>query len=118
MNLTALSTEVDLTPTLDRLCGDAALLLELLDMLLLEFKNEQADFLEHLEQQDYSWLSTRAHYYKGISANLGLMNFTATARNLELHAQSGDAVKCADSINTLVEAAGQIEQLLLLVPKT
>lgn len=112
MDLSNLASEIELESTLDRVCGDEALLLELLAMLVSDFKHEQAEFVARLESEDYGWLRNKAHHHKGIGANLGVLNFMAAARSLEAFAQSANKAKCKAAFDDMLNTTLRVEQLL------
>ena len=102
MDLSNLSTEIDLETTLDRLCGDSALLLEILDLFLDEFATEQTNLL------DYAGLASKAHYFKGVAQNLGLLKFLPEVQLLEQAAKQNDSTSCVQALNSLHEIACRI----------
>ena len=83
-----MSTEIDLETTLDRLCGDSALLLEILDLFLDEFATEQPNLLGRVQLGDYAGLASKAHYFKGVAQN--------------------DSTSCVQALNSLHEIACRI----------
>lgn len=112
MDLSSLSTEMNIATCLERLSGDPAFLLELMDMLFSEFNAEKSSLLERLSQEDFQYLGTKAHYYKGIAANLELTNFLAAATALEQSARSANETACKAYIQQLIASAQRIEPLL------
>ncbi|MCR2747413.1 hypothetical protein [Limnobacter parvus] len=112
MDLSSLASEVELESTLDRVCDDKALLVELLGMLVDDFKGEQAEFIAHLENEDYPWLRSKAHHHKGIGANLGLLNFMAAAKSLETFAQLANQAKCKEAFQEMLNTVLHVEELL------
>jgi HPt (histidine-containing phosphotransfer) domain-containing protein len=108
MNLSHLSAEIDLETTLDRLCGDSALLLEILDLFLNEFAKEQANLLSRVHTGDYTGLASKAHYFKGVAQNLGLERFLPKVQHLEQAAKEGDASGCIQALDSLREIARHI----------
>lgn len=105
MDLSNLSTEIDLETTLDRLCGDSALLLEILDMFLDEFLGEHDSMLSRVQAGDYAGLASKAHYFKGAAQNLGLERFHPKVKQLELAAREGDASSCIHTLDSLHDIA-------------
>lgn len=116
MNLSSLSPEIDLNSTLDRLCGDAAFLIEILDLFLDEFFSEQPQLLEMSRTGDFAGLSTKAHYYKGISQNLGLLRFLPEVISLEQAAKQGDAARCTQAVNAMDQIAQRLLSLRNSMP--
>lgn len=112
MDLSSLSEEVDLTAALDRLCDDDALLLELLETLILEFKNEQIVLLDSVLRGEYGYVATKAHYFKGIAANLEFLHFRDAAKALEQFAKSADQAMCQEEINRLIACSQRLDSLL------
>ena len=108
MDLSNLSTEIDLEATLDRLCGDSALLLEILDMFLDEFTNQQAGLSSQVHSEDYAGLAAKAHYFKGIAQNLGLLKFLSAIQSLEKAAKEHNASSCIQALNSLCEITDHI----------
>ncbi|MBA4316225.1 MAG: hypothetical protein DCE87_04330 [Betaproteobacteria bacterium] len=108
MDLSNLSTEIDLETTLDRLCGDSALLLEILDLFLDEFAKEQANLLSRVHVGDYAGLASKAHYFKGVAQNLGLLKFLPEVQLLEQAAKQNDSTSCVQALNSLHEIACRI----------
>jgi HPt (histidine-containing phosphotransfer) domain-containing protein len=118
MDLSILASEVDLEPTLERVCDDKALLIELLTMLVDDFKQGQRELLEHLDAEDYEWLRRKGHHHKGIGANLGLVKFTAAAKSMETCAQATDKAQCAAAYHEMLEATRRVEALLRALPRS
>ncbi|WP_138516301.1 Hpt domain-containing protein [Limnobacter alexandrii] len=114
MNLSSLSPEIDLETTLDRLCGDSALLIEILDLFLDEFSAEQPHLLKRIREEDFAELASKAHYFKGIAQNLGLIRFLPEVMLLEQAAKQSDAACCTQAVNSL----NQITQHLLSLRKS
>ena len=108
MNLSSLSNELDLDATLDRLCGDEALLLEILDLFLEDFYAEQPLLLNRVDTNDYAGLASKAHYFKGIAQNLGLINFPPEVMQLEQAAKRNDSGACLQSIESLKRIAATL----------
>lgn len=117
MKLTALSSEMDVEVALDRLCGDSALLLEILDMFLTEFIAEQQNFQDLLHQSDLAALSRKAHYFKGMAENLGLTRFSSEIRSLEQFANSADPAACNQTLELLMQIARNIQSLQDIIQK-
>lgn len=117
MDLSSLASEIELESTLDRVCDDEDLLLELLTMFVNDFKLEQAEFLAHLESEDYGWLRNKAHHHKGIGANLGVSNFLAATTNLETFAKSADQAKCKAAFQDMLNTTLRVELLLKSLTK-
>mgnify|MGYP006144127909 CR=1 FL=1 len=111
MNLNALSSEIDLDATLDRLCGDTSLLLEILDLFLAEFSAEPARLGDRVNAGEYAELASKAHYFKGIAQNLGLMNFLPNVIMLEQAAKQADAASCLEAIDSLNKTAAHLLSL-------
>ncbi len=108
MDLSNLSTEMDLETTLDRLCGDSALLLEVLDLFLEEFLSEQANLSNRVHAGDYAGLASKAHYFKGVAQNLGLERFLPKVKQLEQAARDSDASSCLQLLDSLHNIARHI----------
>lgn len=108
MNLSNLSTEIDLNATLDRLCGDPDLLLEILDMFLDEFTAEYPNLQALVENADFSGLASKAHYFKGVAQNLGLLTFLPQVQRLEESAKQSDLDNCQQAVHALAGITGQI----------
>lgn len=113
MNLSSLSPEIDLETTLDRLCGDSALLIEILDLFLDEFAAEQPHLLERIREEDFAGLASKAHYFKGVAQNLSLLRFLPEVMLLEQAAKQSDAACCTQAVNSM----SQITQHLLSLRK-
>ena len=111
MNLSTLSPEIDLETTLDRLCGDSALLLEILDLFLAEFSAESEQLLTRVNTSEFAELASKAHYFKGIAQNLGLVNFHPNIIALEQAAKRGDAAACLEAIDLLNKTAAHLLSL-------
>ena len=111
MNLTTLSSEMDVEVALDRLCGDSALLLEILDMFLTEFIAEQPNFQDLLRQSDWAALSRKAHYFKGVAENLGLTRFSSEILSLEQFSNSANLAACIQTLELLMQIAQNIQSL-------
>lgn len=111
MNLKALSSEMDVEVALDRLSGDSALLLEILDMFLTEFIAEQQNLQDLLHQSDWAALSRKAHYFKGVAENLGLTRFSSEIKSLEQFGSSADLVACNQTLELLMQIARNIQSL-------
>lgn len=111
MNLTTLSPEMDVEATLDRLCGDSALLLDILDMFLAEFIAEHPALQDGIHQAEWAALSGKAHYFKGIAENLGLIRFSSDIRHLERSAQAHDLAACTAAVESLLESTLRLQQL-------
>lgn len=108
MNLSSLSTEIDLDATLDRLCGDPDLLLEILDMFLDEFTTECPNLQAQVDSADFSGLARKAHYFKGVAQNLGLLTFLPQVQRLEESAKQSDLGSCQQAVHALAGIARQI----------
>jgi HPt (histidine-containing phosphotransfer) domain-containing protein len=108
MDLSNLSTEIDLENTLDRLCGDSALLLEILDLFLDEFATEQAELSNRVHAGDYAGLCSKAHYFKGVAQNLGLLKFLPEVQLLEHAARQNHSTQCLEALDSLREIARRI----------
>lgn len=108
MNLSSLSNELDLDATLDRLCGDEALLLEILDLFLDEFCTEQQNLITLVHSGNFVGLASKAHYFKGIAQNLGLINFPPEVMQLEQAAKRNDSGACLQSIESLKRIAATL----------
>lgn len=111
MNLTLLSEQIDLDAALDRMCGDSDLLLEILDMFLAELRAEEISFLAHIQQDNFAWLASKAHYFKGVAQNLGLLECLDAIKTLEQTAKAHDTVACAAALRTLMNCAAQLQGL-------
>jgi HPt (histidine-containing phosphotransfer) domain-containing protein len=118
MNLSSLSSEIDLETTLDRMCGDHDLLLEILDMFLAEFTAERANLQAQVEKGDFANLATKAHYFKGVAQNLGLLKFSPQVKRLEESAKQNDLVNCQQAVEELADIARQILALRQCVQST
>lgn len=103
-----MSTEIDLDTTLDRLCGDSALLLEILDLFLDEFANAQANLSNRVHVEDYTGLASQAHYFKGVAQNLGLLKFLSAVQTLEQAAKENNAASCIHALDCLREITSHI----------
>lgn len=111
MNLSMLSSEIDLEPTLDRLCGDSDLLLEILDLFLTDFSAEHEQLLKRIDASDYDGLANKAHYFKGIAQNIGLINFLLHIMALEKAARQADSAACLQSVSLLNQTSQRLAQL-------
>lgn len=112
MDMSSLANEMNLVSALERLCGDEALLLELLQTLVEEFKNGQNDLVAHVDLQEFSAVASRAHYFKGIAANLDLISFCNAAKALEQFAKSADPVLCKEAIDHLIDCNQRLDSAL------
>lgn len=86
---------------MDRMCGDSSLLLEILDLFLEEFSSERQHLLNQIQSGDFAELARKAHYFKGIAQNLGLMKFLPQVTLLEQAAKQGDAACCTEAVESL-----------------
>jgi HPt (histidine-containing phosphotransfer) domain-containing protein len=111
MDLSNLSTEIDLEATLDRMCGDSALLLEILDLFLDEFASAQANLASQVRAEDYAGLASQAHYFKGVAQNLGLLKFLSAVQTLEKAAKENNAASCIHALDCLREITNHIQTL-------
>lgn len=111
MNLNSLSSEIELESTLDRLCGDEVLLLEILDLFLEDFYAEQPLLLNRVDTNDYAGLASKAHYFKGIAQNIGLVNFLSQIIQLEQAAKLHDSAACQQAIDLLSRTTRHISDL-------
>lgn len=111
MNLNCLSPEIELESTLDRLCGDPVLLLEILDLFLEDFYAERPLLLQRVDSGDYTGLASKAHYFKGIAQNIGLVNFLPQIILLEQAAKQSDSAVCLQAIDSLSRISGHISDL-------
>ena len=118
MDLKILSAEIELESTMDRLCDDEAPLLDLLTMLIDEFKQEEAALQEHLQNDSYEFLASKAHHYKGIGANLGLTHFANASRSLEQAARATDKLTCTNELVSMAETIARLEKLMARVSES
>lgn len=111
MDLSKLSAEIDLEPTLDRLCGDTGLLIEIIDLFLEEFSAEQAHLSALAQAQEFQTLASKAHYFKGVSQNIGMVNFLRKIIELEAASKLQDTAACQQSIEGLAQIANHLRTL-------
>jgi HPt (histidine-containing phosphotransfer) domain-containing protein len=111
MNLAPLASEMDLEATMDRLCGDTALLIEILDLFVAEFISESSNIQNHIHGADYGWVSSKAHYLKGIAQNLALLTFLREIQQLEQSAKQLDQAGCIQTLNALGQTVQRIHAL-------
>ena len=95
-----------------RFVGDAALLVEITEMLLEELPEQMRLIEEHWANRDLLQLSKTAHRLKG---NFGIVCATeaqAAAKQLERVAKEGDEAQSESAVAELVAAVDRVTPLL------
>lgn len=109
MNADASVTDVDALPVLDRpgamerVGGDAALLEELLTMLLDQIQTALPELTQAIHAGDSHQLERVAHSLKGAAASLGAERFRQRAFELEMIGRSGDVASAGAALERLVD---------------
>ena len=81
---------LDLADALERVEGDRAFFLELIDIMLSQFEAGSADLKSSIDKADATGLRSAAHTLKGALANLGAKRSAAVALELEKAGAAGN----------------------------
>jgi signal transduction histidine kinase/DNA-binding response OmpR family regulator len=105
------STEwLDVKGALERAMGDASFL----KMMLDEFRQQKESYLENilaaLTLQDADKIKKEAHTLKGTAANLGLIQISKAALNLENLGRAGNLTEASDILKQLKGHYQQLDQ--------
>jgi HPt (histidine-containing phosphotransfer) domain-containing protein len=111
MSLEIFSPFIDVDKALDRLVDDEVLFMDVLGMLLDEFKNEKARFAGLIENRLSKEVGELAHYFKGIAANLSIFNVQALAQIIQQKCVAEDWLSVDDTFNQLCSEMDSISLL-------
>ncbi len=104
MSLEKLRPYLDLEQALPRLMGNEELLITILGLMLDDFKAERENFATLVKKRDAKGVSDKAHYYKGIAANLNVLNVLELSQNIERNSISNNWVAVdADFVDLCVQ---------------
>ena len=109
MNLSPLDKHLHLDSALERLMNDDALLLDVLGMMVNEFRAETEEIRQQEASSNFKWLADKGHYYKGIAANLSLIRFAQLAEQLEREAGAHNKPALKPLIDQLDIESAEIE---------
>lgn len=84
MDLNKLAPYMEVEQALARLIGNEELLMTILGLMLDDFRSEKDAFAELIKQGSVKDVADKAHYYKGIAANLNVVNVLKITQGIEL----------------------------------
>ena len=84
MNLNKLNPYMDVQQALARLIGNEELLITILGLMLEDFRSEKDTFSTLIKAGDSKGVADKTHYYKGIAANLNVVNVLRITQSIEL----------------------------------
>jgi HPt (histidine-containing phosphotransfer) domain-containing protein len=109
---------LDVKATLENLGGDPELLREILDYFL-EMAPQQLDDLQAaVTARDVAAVDLQAHSMKGGSANVGAVQLSATARELEMLAKAGSLEGSEQLVAAMREELQALQQAVAQVDWT
>ena len=109
---------LDVKATLENLGGDPELLREILDYFL-EMAPQQLDDLQAaVTARDVAAVDLQAHSMKGGSANVGAVQLSATARELEMLAKTGSLEGSEQLVAAMREELQALQQAVAQVDWT
>ncbi|MDR0290401.1 MAG: response regulator [Treponema sp.] len=94
---------------LDRVSGQKDVFEKSLQLTLKEFEKCETSLKAFLESGDLHNFSIEVHGLKGSLANIGIMELSARAYELETAADKGDAAFCAEHLPPLMESLRRVK---------
>lgn len=83
MKFEKLLAHIHVDKALDRLIDDEELFKNILGMLIEDFEREKAAFENSISERSSKSVGEKAHYFKGIAANLDIFNVYSISEKIE-----------------------------------
>jgi HPt (histidine-containing phosphotransfer) domain-containing protein len=98
---------------LERVDGDMALLIELVEIFFDDYPNHLSCLMQSLAQGDFSAVRKEAHTLKGSLGYLGACEGEQLAREIEQAGQNADAVRVRQLVSTLAAYVEGVREIML-----
>ena len=97
---------------LSQVGGNAALVIQLLDMFLADTPNQINELTGAVEQSNCTEVASLAHTLKGAALNLGINSFAAIAKQIEMDAKSNNFESIKKQLPLLKPAFEKVRLIL------
>ncbi len=109
---TGASAPIDFQDVLERIGGDEAFLLELLNIYDEEFKKKYDELERAVREKDFQAIREAGHYLKGASANLSLPALREAAWKMEQAGASNNIKAAGEALSSLRTEYQRLQEFL------